>query len=266
MYTGYIRLTGTSDEINEQMQGIDFSALYPNQYIILSNRETGKDSELRFDGEKLVELKLPSSGYLKGKNSLQRCALDLMMNRDIDIIAVLGTYGSGKSYLTTQMALYHVLEKGHQSKVLGIREPTGEGAPVGYLKGTFEDKVRNFFLPIEQQLKGGEFELEALRQRGVLDTNIPYYMKGTTYDNTIMLVDEAEDLSEAQIRLVGTRLGKNSRIFLSGDYGQSLIDRTANNPLVKMCNELRGNKAFGCICLDEDVRSNASKVFAEMFK
>lgn len=266
MYTGYIRLTGTSDEINEQMQGIDFSALYPNQYIILSNSETGKDSELRFDGEKLVELKLPSSGYLKGKNSLQRCALDLMMNRDIDIVAVLGTYGSGKSYLTTQMALYHVLEKGHQSKVLGIREPTGEGAPVGYLKGTFEDKVRNFFLPIEQQLKGGEFELEALRQRGVLDTNIPYYMKGTTYDNTIMLVDEAEDLSEAQIRLVGTRLGKNSRIFLSGDYGQSLIDRTANNPLVKMCNELRGNKLFGCIYLDEDVRSDASKVFAEMFK
>ena len=266
IYTGYVKLTGTSDEINEQMQNIDFDMLYPNQYIILSNNETGKDSELRFDGDKFVELKLPSSGYLKGKNSLQRCALDLMMNRDIDIVAVLGTYGSGKSYLTTQMALYHVMEKGHQSKVLGIREPTGEGAPVGYLKGTFEDKVRNFFLPIEQQLKGGEFELEALRQRGVLDTNIPYYMKGTTYDNTIMLVDEAEDLSEAQIRLVGTRLGKNSRIFLSGDYGQSLVDRTVNNPLVKVCNELRGNKLFGCIYLDEDVRSDASKVFAEIFK
>ena len=159
-----------------------------------------------------------------------------------------------------------MLEKGNQSKLLGIREPAGEGAPVGYLKGTLEDKTRNFFLPIEQQLKGGEFELEALRQRGQLDTNIPYYMKGTTYNDTIMLVDEAEDLSEAQIRLVGTRLGQNSRIFLSGDYGQSLVDRTANNPLVKMCNELRGEKSFGCIYLDEDVRSSASKLFAELFK
>lgn len=266
IYKGYIEFKGTADEINDYMAALDTSALFPNQYILLTDTDTGKTSEMRFDGEKFIELRLPHSGYLKGKNSLQRCALDLLMNRDIDIVAILGTYGSGKSFLTTQMGLYHVLEKGNQSKLLGIREPTGEGAPVGYLKGTLEDKTRNFFLPIEQQLKGGEFELEALRQRGQLDTNIPYYMKGTTYNDTIMLVDEAEDLSEAQIRLVGTRLGQNSRIFLSGDYGQSLVDRTANNPLVKMCNELRGEKSFGCIYLDEDVRSSASKLFAELFK
>lgn len=266
IYKGYIEFKGTADEINDYMAALDTSALFPNQYILLTDTETGKTSEMRFDGKKFVDLRLPHSGYLKGKNSLQRCALDLLMNRDIDIVAILGTYGSGKSFLTTQMGLYHVLEKGNQSKLLGIREPAGEGAPVGYLKGTLEDKTRNFFLPIEQQLKGGEFELEALRQRGQLDTNIPYYMKGTTYNDTIMLVDEAEDLSEAQIRLVGTRLGQNSRIFLSGDYGQSLVDRTANNPLVKMCNELRGEKSFGCIYLDEDVRSSASKLFAELFK
>lgn len=266
IYKGYIEFKGTPDEINDYMAALDTSALFPNQYILLTDTETGKTSEMRFDGEKFVDLRLPHSGYLKGKNSLQRCALDLLMNRDIDIVAILGTYGSGKSFLTTQMGLYHVLEKGNQSKLLGIREPAGEGASVGYLKGTLEDKTRNFFLPIEQQLKGGEFELEDLRQRGQLDTNIPYYMKGTTYNDTIMLVDEAEDLSEAQIRLVGTRLGQNSRIFLSGDYGQSLVDRTANNPLVKMCNELRGEKSFGCIYLDEDVRSSASKLFAELFK
>lgn len=266
IYTGYVQFAGTSDEINQYMEQLDTATLFPNQYLLLTDTETGKTSEMRFDGEKFVELRLPHSGYLKGKNSLQRCALDLLMNRDIGIVAILGTYGSGKSFLTTQMGLYHVLEKGNQSKLLGIREPAGEGAPVGYLKGTLEDKTRNFFLPIEQQLKGGEFELEALRQRGQLDTNIPYYMKGTTYNDTIMLVDEAEDLSEAQIRLVGTRLGQNSRIFLSGDYGQSLVDRTANNPLVKMCNELRGEKSFGCIYLDEDVRSSASKLFAELFK
>lgn len=266
IYKGYIEFKGTADEINDYMAALDTSALFPNQYVLLTDTETGKTSEMRFDGEKFVELRLPPSGYLKGKNSLQRCALDLLMNRDIDIVAILGTYGSGKSFLTIQMGLYHVLEKGNQSKLLGIREPSGEGAPVGYLKGTLEDKTRNFFLPIEQQLKGGEFELEALRQRGQLDTNIPFYMKGTTYNDTIMVVDEAEDLTEAEIRLVGTRLGQNSRIFMSGDYGQSLIDKTANNPLVKMCNELRGEKSFGCIYLDEDVRSSASKLFAELFK
>lgn len=265
-YTGYIKLSGSTEEINAWFESVDYSTISPNEYLIISNTETGENSEMRFNGESFVRLQLAPNGYLKGKNPLQRCAIDLMMNRDIDIAVIMGTYGSGKSYLATQMALYHVLEKGHQSKILGIREPAGEGAPVGYLKGTLEDKTYNFFLPIEQQLKGGEFELEALRQRGVLDTNIPYYMKGTTYNDTIMLVDEAEDLTEAQLRLIGTRLGRNSRIFLSGDYGQSLVDKTTNNPLAKMCNLLRGNPSFGCIYLDEDVRSSASKIFANLFK
>lgn len=266
VYTGFVSFAGTADEINQYLETLSADNTYCNQYVLCTDTESGSTFEMRFDGEKLVNLKLPPSNYLKAKNPLQRCALDLMMNRDIDIVAILGTYGSGKSFLTTKMALYHVLEKGHQGRVLGIREPAGEGAPVGYLKGTLEDKTRNFFLPIEQQLNGGEFELEALRQRGVLDTNIPYYMKGTTYSDTIMLVDEAEDLNEAQIRLVGTRLGQNSRIFMAGDYGQSLIDKTAGNPLVKMCSVLRGNPSFGCIYLDDDVRSSASKIFATLFK
>lgn len=266
VYTGYLSIEGSSEFINDWFSTVDYSTLYPNQYLLISNTETGASTEMRFDGEQFVNLTLPPARYLKGKNSLQRCAIDLMMNSDIDIAVIMGTYGSGKSYLATQMALYHVLEKGHQAKILGIREPSGEGTPVGYLKGTLEDKTYNFFLPIEQQLRGGEFEFENLRQRGTLDTNIPFYMKGTTYDDTIMLVDEAEDLTESQLRLIGTRLGKNSRIFLSGDYGQSLVDKTSHNPLVKMCNLLKGNPTFGCIYLEDDVRSHASKLFANLFK
>ena len=91
-------------------------------------------------------------------------------------------------------------------------------------------------------------------------------MKGTTYDNTVMVVDEAEDLSESQIRLIGTRIGENSRAFFSGDYAQSIKEKTILNPLVKMCEELKGNPMFGCIYLDEDVRSETSKMFANLFK
>lgn len=266
VYTGFIEYSGTAEQINEYMSSLDYGSVYQNQFLILNDTEQNTTTEMRYDGEKFVELRLPKSNYIRGKNSFQRCALDLLLNKNIDIVAILGIYGSGKSFLTTKMALYNVLERGQQSKILGVREPCGEGASVGYLKGTLEDKTRDFFLPIQQQLDGGEFELQALQARGVLDTNIPYYMKGTTYENTIMLVDEAEDLTEAQLRLVGTRLGQNSRIFLSGDYGQSLINRTASNPLVKMCNMLKGLPNFGCIYLDEDVRSNASKIFANLFK
>lgn len=265
-YRGYKEITGDSAYITEYMSSIDYNEWCVNEYLIIHNTDDDRVSEMRYDGERFVALRLPPSGYIKAKNSLQRCALDLLMNKDITTIGILGGYGSGKTYLAMQMALYHVNEKGNQAKILGVREATGEGAQIGFLKGNFEDKTHAFFKPLEQQLKGGEFELGALIQRGVLETQIPFYMKGTTYNDTFILVDEAEDLRESQIRLIGTRAGTNSRIALVGDYKQSLIKKNLDNPLVKMCREFRGNPKFGCIVLDEDVRSETSKMFAELFQ
>ena len=265
IYKGYKVVHGNSNTINEYMNSIDFSDWSVNEYLIIENTDDGTSKEMRFDGEKFVNLKLPSSKFIKGKNSLQRCALDILMNPDITIAAILGGYGSGKTFVSMQMALYNVVEKGNQSKILGVREVLGEGKEVGYLKGDFDSKTELFFLPLVQQLNGGEFELESLKQRGVIDTNIPFYMKGTTYNNAIIVVDEAEDLTEKQIRLIGTRLGENSKIYLAGDYNQSVINTGTNNALVKMCNQFKGNKNFGCIYLGEDVRSETSKLFAEIF-
>lgn len=266
IYKGYKIIKGTSDQINIAMENMDFSDWNVNEYLIIQNIDDDSEKEMRFDGEKFVSLKLPSSKFIKAKNSLQRCALDILNNQDITIAAILGGYGSGKSFISMQMALYNVQEKGYQSKILGIRSPQGEGVDVGYLPGTLEDKTDNFFLPLVQQLNGGEFELESLKQRGVLESNIPYYLKGTTYNDTIMLVDEAEDLDEKQIRLVGTRVGSNSKIYFAGDYKQSVINTTTNNALVKMCNEFKGNKQFATIYLGEDVRSSTSKMFANLFE
>lgn len=262
IYKGYQEITGDTEYINTQLPLLDIRT---NEYVIINNTDDGSTKEMRFDGTKFVSLKLPHSRYVKGKNSLQRCALDILNNPDITIAAILGGYGSGKSFLTSKMALYSVLEKGWQSKVLGVREVVGEGREIGYLPGEKEAKIGDFFLPLAQQLDGGEFELEKLKQRGVLEVNVPYFMKGTTYNETVMLVDEAEDLTEKQIRLIGTRLGTESRIFLNGDYKQSVINSSDTNGLIKLCNTLKGNPRFGCIYLGEDVRSETSKLFADLF-
>lgn len=266
IYKGYRVIKGSSEQINAIMENMDLSDWNINEYLIIQNTDDNSEKEMRFDGEKFVSLKLPSSRYIKAKNSLQRCALDILNNQDITIAAILGGYGSGKTFISLQMALYNVNEKGYQSKILGVRSPQGEGKEVGFLPGDLNSKVEGFFEPLTQQLNGGEFELESLKQRGVLESNIPYYLKGTTYNDTIMLVDEAEDLDEKQIRLVGTRVGSNSKIYFSGDYKQSVINTTTNNALVKMCNEFKGNKQFATIYLGEDVRSETSKMFADLFE
>lgn len=266
IYKGYQIIHGDTDTINSIMENMDYSKWHINEYLIIENTDDDSSKELRFDGTNFVTLKLPSSRFIKGKNSLQRCALDILNNPDISIAAILGGYGSGKTFLSMQMALYNVQEKGRVAKILGVREVSGEGKEIGYLPGDMEDKVGKFFEPLTQSLNGGEFELQSLKMSGVLDTNVPFFMKGTTYNDTIILCDEAEDLSESQIRLIGTRLGQNSKIYFAGDYKQSLLIKTVNNPLIKMCNEFKGNEKFGCIYLGEDVRSETSKMFAELFE
>lgn len=248
------------------MESMDLCNWNINEYLIIQNTDDNSEKEMRFDGENFVSLKLPPSKFIKAKNSLQRCALDILNNPDITVAAILGGYGSGKTYLSMQMALYNVQEKGRVSKILGVREVTGEGKEIGFLPGDMDDKVGKFFEPLTQSLHGGEFELQSLKMSGILNTNVPFFMKGTTYNDTIILCDEAEDLSQSQIRLIGTRLGENSKIYFSGDYKQSLLNKTINNPLIKMCNEFKGDKKFGCIYLGEDVRSETSKMFADLFE
>ena len=267
MYKGYKLLKGNTAEINEMLSDSEYlSAFVVNEYLLIYNTDTDEESEMRFDGEKFVVLKLPPSKHIKAKNALQRCALDMLNNPNITVCAVLGGYGSGKSYLSMQMGLYGYREKGWYSKILGVREPTGEGESVGYLTGDFEQKTEEFFMPLVQQLNGGEFELESLKQQGALESAIPYYLKGQTFPNTYILVDEAEDLSEKQIRLVGTRTGEGSKIVFDGDYKQAIGNNSKTNPLVRMCNELKGNDKFACIYLDEDVRSTTSRLFAKLFE
>ena len=265
IYKGYRTIKGNTNQINEVMETMDLSDWNVNEYLIIQNTDDNSEKEMRFDGENFVSLKLPPSKYIKAKNSLQRCALDILNNPDITIAAILGGYGSGKTYLSMQMALYNVQEKGRVSKILGVREVTGEGKEIGFLPGDMEDKVGKFFEPLTQSLHGGDFELQSLKMSGILNTNVPFFMKGTTYNDTIILCDEAEDLSQSQIKLIGTRLGENSKIYFAGDYKQSLLNKSINNPLIKMCNEFKGNQKFGCVYLGEDVRSKTSKMFADLF-
>lgn len=263
IYKGYKIIKGDSSYITSILANpINWNI---NEYAIIQNTDDCTEKEMRFDGEKFVPLKLPSSKFIKAKNALQRCALDALMNPDITIVAILGTYGSGKTYLAMQMALHAIREYGSQSKILGVREIIGEGKEPGYLPGDLESKVGAFFEPLTHSLQGGYFELESLKQAGILETAIPHFMKGTTYNETVVICDEAEDLKKTQLRLIGTRLGENSRIFFSGDFKQSLIDKSQNNALIEMCNVFKGQKNFACICLETDVRSETSRMFAELF-
>jgi PhoH-like ATPase len=281
-YTGIHKLYLTSSledqemlaHIYSQPESNDFDLL-TNQYLIIYDKEKPIYNDFgeivnyqvidkfRYNGEKLVPLKLPNKKIVNPKNEEQACALDLLYNPDIPIKIIAGTYGSGKTYLTVKMALYHVLEKGTHSKIMVIRNPIGSGEAIGWLKGTKEDKTQDFFKPIIQHLDGGEQEAFYLEQRGQLIKEIPYYIKGLSIEDTFVIVDEAEDLDVKLLKLIGTRLGENSCIVFSGDFKQAESKYIHNNGLLRAIDKLKGHPLVGIVVLQEDVRSEASKVFTE---
>lgn len=265
IYKGYKLFKGNSADIIDYMGDPKAAGFVPNEYLIMYNTDLDDVSEMRFDGNGFIPLKLPNSNVIKGKNSLQRCALDMLNNPDIPINVILGTFGSGKTFLATKVGIHEIKKKGNYSKLVGVRTPVGEGAAVGYLPGGLDEKINDFFLPIAQQLDMGIIEYEQLRQEGVIEVTIPYYLKGQTFPATYMIVDEAEDLTQKELKLIGTRIGEDSKIVLCGDYKQSIIDTSDNNAVIDLCRQLKGNPLFGCIFLDEDVRSETSKVFADLW-
>lgn len=281
-YTGIHKVYVTSSEDDQQELAIiyehpeiNYYKLLINQYLIIYDKEKAithlDDSvtyevidKFRWNGEKLIKLKLPDRKIVKAKNEEQECALDMLYNKEIPIKIIAGTYGSGKTYLTVKMALYHVLEKGNHAKIMVIRNPLGSGEAIGFLKGTKEDKTGDFFRPFIQHLEGGEQEATLLETRGQLIKEIPYYIKGLSIEDTFVVVDEAEDLDKKLTKLVGTRLGVNSEIVFAGDFKQAEDKYLSNNGLLHAIDKLKGNPLVGIVILQEDVRSDASKVFAEM--
>lgn len=251
--------------------------LLTNQYLIVYDKEVpiefdedGKPTKykvlekFRFDGESYVRLKLPTKRTYTPRNEEQECAADLLYNNDIPIKIIAGTYGSGKTMAAVKAALYSVLDKGHQDKIMVVRNPIGSGESIGWLKGDMEDKTEGFFKPIVQHLEGGEQEASLLESRGQLTKNIPYYMKGLSIEDSFIIADEAEDFDAKLFKLVGTRLARNSVIAFTGDFNQVEDKYKNNNGMLRAIDTMKGDPLVGIVVLEEDVRSDASKAFSKM--
>lgn len=243
-----------------------------NEYLIIKDL-TGKTLDiLRYDGVEFVRLQSPNyknnkdKFYIKAKNDQQRCAIDLLNNKNVPIKIIVGTYGSGKTWLSTRIALHEIFKSDNSiyNKLMVIRNPIGPGEKIGFLSGSKEEKISPFFKQIEQQLDGGEQDIKRMMDEGTLQYEIPYFLKGQQLENHFIIFDESEDADYKTIKMIGARLGENSCIVFVGDHKQAEKEYINNNGLVQIIDKLKGNPLVGIVVLQEDIRSKASRVFAEL--
>ena len=277
LYKGYIELYGTEEENdNALLELMESKHLHANQYVILHDSDTGSDSAVRWDAQEqdFVDIRY-SSKKIKPLNIYQACAMDLMYNDHIPIKIIMGLPGSGKSMIGVTMAEERIYT-GLYDRLLLVRNPIAvDGFTAGYLPGGWFDKLGKFYNCMTQYLTNDsmydstEFfdpkNEEAQKRRGyLLEMEAVQDLKGISVDRTIIIADEAEDLSIKLIKCLGTRVGKGSELILLGDLKQAENQYKVNNGIATFIEHSLDSPLVGVVWLPEDVRSEMSKLFAEL--
>lgn len=283
-YKGYIEIKGTEEENDYTLKELMVSdTLHPNQYIIVTDTDYEENGEIfersyavKWTGDDYAETIIPRSKELQPKNMPQACAIDLMFSKDVPIKIICGGYGSGKTYIAVKSAEELINRYFCYSKLLLVRNPIpADNIDIGALPGTKHDKVGSYFQSMTQYLSDvssniyeDSFDpdnLEAAKRRGYqLEMEIPSFMKGRSVDDTLMIVDECEDLNLKLIKLLGTRIGNNSAIVLTGDWHQAEQQYKYDSGISKLIEQTIDDPLVGIVVLDEDVRSSVSKTFANL--
>jgi PhoH-like ATPase len=271
IYKGYKILRGDTDFINnlfhEIDKGINSYNFLTNEYLILHNEDVKDTFEYRFDGNKFVELRLPPSKVIKGRNSLQRCSLDLLNNRDIPIKIIAGGFGTGKSISSVKVGLYHTLDKNYYKTLAYIRNPIPvDDTDIGFLPGSKAEKISDYCRPFLQYVnnKKDQLSVDELIKNGKIKMDAVSFLKGVSIEDSFVIMDEAEDLNLKLLKTIGSRIGEKSCIVFTGDWEQSEGKYKYDNGLLKLIQQKKGDPLMGVVVLDEVLRSPVSKLFNDL--
>ncbi len=138
------------------------------------------------------------------------------------LVVALGPAGSGKTYLAISKAV-EALEAGTVERIVLTRPAVGAGEELGYLPGNVEDKLAPYLRPLYDALSerlGGK-RLKKYLAEGTIEIAPVAYMRGRTLNNAFVVIDEVQNCTYMQIKMLLTRLGWHSTMVVNGDPDQS---------------------------------------------
>lgn len=138
-----------------------------------------------------------------------------------DVVFGIGPAGTGKTFLAVVCAVA-AFKKGEVSKIVLTRPAVEAGESLGFLPGDLKEKVDPYLRPIYDSLYSilGTNTTNHLMERGVIEVAPLAYMRGRTLDDAFVILDEAQNTTDAQMKMFLTRLGFNSKMIVNGDMTQ----------------------------------------------
>lgn len=143
-----------------------------------------------------------------------------------------GSAGTGKSFLSLYLALTSILERREQSHIIIVRSavPTRD---MGFMPGTLEEKQALYERPyhsICHELLGKASTYQDMKDAGMIEFETTSFLRGLTWDNAIIIVEEVQNMTYDEINTIMTRVGNNSRVIVNGDTLQTDLKDSRKNP------------------------------------
>jgi len=224
-------------------------------------------------------------------NPEQACARELMMDDQTLIVSLVGIAGTGKT-LMALLSAFELYRAGRVSKIEVYRLNAEAGRQLGFLPGTVGDKMEPWAKPIvdnldfiirrmsgsqrfsnpmaehhgERREPGTSSTVEDLLAKNVLEIAPINYLRGRSIHDAVVIVDDGQNLTQEDMKLVLTRAGEGTRVILTGDPDQ--IDRTEidalSNGLVQVVERFKGEPTFAHLTMRDVVRSRIAELAAKL--
>lgn len=180
---------------------------------------------------------------LKPKTVNQRNYVE-MINKN-DIVFGIGPAGTGKTYLAMAMAI-NAFRNNEVDRIILTRPAVEAGESLGFLPGDLQEKIDPYLRPIYDAMFDilGYENFEKFKDRGLIEVAPLAYMRGRTLDNAYIILDEAQNTTNEQMKMFLTRIGYGSKAIVTGDITQVDLPRGKKSGLLVATNILRDIKGI----------------------
>jgi len=276
-YTGESELYFSDDEVDDFYESgeineskTDLSNLFPNEFILGKGGSGGSMLGMYKDGriEKLPASEVHKSAGVEPRNKEQKFALTLLSDPEIQLVTLTGIAGSGKTFLALLSAMGH-LGLNNYKRIIFTRSIEPVGRDLGYLPGDIDEKMSPWLAPIVDNFRhafGDTSYFECMRQKGQIDIAPLSYIRGRTFNDSFVIVDEAQNATIHELKTIITRIGHGSKVVLLGDTDQvdtPYIDSRSNG-LSIIIEKFKDSNLTGHIRLSRGQRSDIATLASKI--
>ncbi len=218
-----------------RISGPECANWYPNQCLYMEGEQPFEALVTRCEKESaIIELvndhrhKKHAVWGIQARNREQNFALNMLMDPDLDFVSLLGTAGTGKTLLALAAGLTQTMDLGRYREIVMTRVTVPVGEDIGFLPGTEEEKMTPWMgalmdnLEVLTRTEGGEWGRAATDDllRARIRIHSLNFMRGRTFLNRFIILDEAQNLTPKQMKTLITRAGPGSKIVCLGNVAQ----------------------------------------------